>query len=181
MKEWTLSHAWSLVTFFFHMSSRIGMVSFNPLYINICIFLTEITSKSLKWNTEQASASVICVLNKVRFLKFYLRNFIPNLGSILLWFLKKKMKSLPNILDSVLIYVQPFPDTVVWPENFVVMFLFHAWANVLVIVFKIILHGKPFIQHFTCHAWNLHYKNNWLTNDTFKELWKFMNKIKFYE
>lgn len=48
---------------------------------------------------------------------------------------------------SSLIYIQPSLMHVVRPENFVVISLFHAWANVLAIVFNTILHGKPFIKH----------------------------------
>lgn len=100
---------------------------------------------------------LLCVsLAKSIFGGFYLRNLIPSLIRVSFDFSRRKWSPFQIHWISSLIYIQPFPDAVVWPEHFVVISLFHAWANALAIVFKTILHGKPFIKHFNWHAWNLY-------------------------
>lgn len=102
----------------------------------------------IQW-TNHKLVLLLCVsLEKSVFFFFLvlLWNFIPSVISVSFYDFSRRKYSPSHIYWILsLIYIQPFPDAVVWPENFEVISLFHAWANALAIVFKTILHGKLFI------------------------------------
>lgn len=102
--------------------------------------------KIQQW-TNHKLVLLLCVsLEKSGFFLVLLWNFITSVIIVSFYDFSRRKCSPSQIYWILsLIYIQPFPDAVVWPENFEVISLFHAWANALAIVFKTILHGKLFI------------------------------------